>query len=49
MENNNYIFMNDESLNNDFECMTDDFDTDMTLSNVNPWLLIAIYGNTTVA
>lgn len=46
---NNYIFMNDEALGDDFELMTDEYGTDMTLSNVNPWLLIAIYGNTTVA
>ena len=49
MENNNYIFMNDEALDNELDHLTDDFNTDMTLSNVNPWLLIAIYGNTTVA
>ena len=46
---NNYIFMNDEALNDRFEVITDEYDADMTLSNVSPWLLIAIYGNMTVA
>ena len=37
--NNNVLYF--EGFNN--------FDTDLTLENVNPWLLIATYTNATIA
>lgn len=46
---NNELFMTNEALENRFEGFSDEFDTDIVLNNVNPWLLIAIYNNATVA
>lgn len=46
---NNELFMTNEALDNRFDGMTDEFETDMALDNVNPWLLIATYTNATVA
>ena len=46
---NNELFMTNEALDNRFEGFSNDFDADMALNNVNPWLLIAIYNNATVA
>lgn len=46
---NNELFMTNEALDNRFEGLTDEFDADMALNNVNPWLLIAIYNNAVVA
>ena len=37
--NNNELYLTNEALENSFE----DFNTDITLDNVNPWLLIATY------
>ena len=48
---NNVLYFADEALENRFEGfdLTDEFDTDITLDNVNPWLLIATYTNAYVA
>lgn len=46
---NNELFMTQEALENRFESFSSEFDTDMALDNVNPWLLIAIYNNAAVA
>ena len=47
--NNNELFTANEALENRFEGFTDEFNTDLTLDNVNPWLLIAAYTSATVA
>lgn len=46
---NNELYMTQEALENRFESFSNEFDTDMALDNVNPWLLIAIYNSTAVA
>ena len=49
--NNNELFITNEAFENrfnDFD-LTDTFETDITLDNVNPWLLIATYNTATVA
>ena len=43
---NNELFLNDEATDNSFDS---EYDVNMELDNVNPWMLIAIYGNTSVA
>ena len=48
---NNELYFTNETLDNRFEGfdLADDFDTDLTLDNVNPWLIIATYTSATVA
>ena len=46
---NNTLFLTNEALEKRFEGFTNEFDTDITLDNVNPWLLIATYTNAFVA
>ncbi len=46
---NNELYYAQEALENRFESFSNEFETDMALDNVNPWLLIAIYNNTAVA
>ena len=46
--NNNELFITNEALENGFEGFNE-FDTDITLDNVNPWLLIATYTGAAVA
>lgn len=46
---NNELFITNEALENRFEGLTNEFDADIVLDNVNPWLLIAIYKNATAA
>lgn len=46
---NNELYLAQETFENRFEGFSVEFDTDMALDNVNPWLLIAIYNNTAVA
>lgn len=46
---NNELYMTQEALENRFESFSNEFETDMALDNVNPWLLIAIYNSTAVA
>lgn len=40
------LFLNDEAIDNSFDS---EYDVNMELDNVNPWMLIAIYGNSTAA
>ena len=46
--NNNELFITNEALENSFEGFNE-FDTDITLDNVDPMLLIATYTGAAVA
>lgn len=43
---NNELFLNDEAMDTGFDS---EYNVNMELDNVNPWMLIATYGNSNVA
>ena len=46
--NNNELYLTGETFDNSFEGFNE-FNTDLTLDNVDPWLLIAVYTGANVA
>ena len=46
--NNSKLYLTNEALDNSFEGFNE-FNTDLTLDNVNPWMLLAAYTGAVIA